>query len=225
MNKKQYNKKLEKFNSYPDTIKPESKKAVNIHYKFQDKQNSKLGKIAHFSTNLSTCSQKCSYCYAKKAIRMYKNTRANYDNNTNVLKSSGILPDVPKNRDIIRMYVAGDMSTVKEIKAWINLASKKENRQKIFFGYTKAWINPELLPELEKLKSLNNVILRASMDKQTGYDIPKNWAGAGINNPETIKHAKKLYVCKFEKNKIKCDSCRICFRKNLSHFSIFFNMH
>lgn len=202
-------------------------KAQKTHYKFMKKQTSKMGKIAHFSTDHTTCFRVCSYCYGKKAVNMYKATKRNYENNTKVLNGGGSLPDIPKNADIVRMYVNGDFHTLHVINQWYMLARK--NPQVKFFGYTKQWQNRKLLSGLEKLKQLPNVVLRASVDCETGYNIPKGWSIAGIYTEEVkeiARHYKlKHYVCKFSKNKIKCDSCKICFKSKLSHYAIFFPYH
>ncbi len=196
----------------------------NVHYNFKKEQKSKMGKIAHFSTDHTTCFRKCSYCYGLKIVNMYKASKANYENNTRVLNRGSSLPALPKGSKVVRMYVNGDFHSKHAIREWIALAYV--NKDVKFFGYSKQWQNKELLPLLEKLKSLDNVVLRASVDKDTGYKIPSGWSRAGIFEGNGIHlDNKHYYICKFKDNGIKCDKCKICFSSKLSHYAIYFPKH
>ncbi len=196
--------------------------------KFQLENKTKLGKIAHFSTlPVKTCYQDCGYCYAKKSVRMYPTVKENYTRNTNALNNFENLPDTPKNRKVVRMYVSGDFQNKHAINEWRRLALYTPDT--IFYGYTKQWKNKKLLKELEKLKSYNNVVLRASVDDKTGYNVPKGWIKAGITDSKSrglqLENGVKSYVCKFQDDKIKCDTCRICFSKKLENIEIYFPKH
>lgn len=193
---------------------------------FQKENRTKLGKIAHFSTMpYDTCAQKCKYCYAMKSVNQYPATKANYTKNTDALNNGESLPDIP-NRDVVRMYVAGDFQNLHAVNEWIRLSMS--NPQVKFFGYTKQWLNPTLLPALEKLKNRPNVVLRASVDKETGYAVPKTWTKAGIyENNASLSHvkAKDYYICNFKESKNKCDVCRVCFSSKQQHKAVFFPRH
>ena len=135
------------------------------------------------------------------------------------------LPDIPKSRDVVRMYsTSGDFESIEIVDKWYRLAKRSPN--KIIYGYTKRWQEKSFLPSLNKLRKLPNVILRASIDSSTG-NAPNNWTIAGILEEDSIKNlnGKRAYICKFGKNKIKCDKCRICFRKNLENIAVFFPAH
>ena len=191
--------------------------------KFQTENKHKLGKIAHFSTlPHKTCYQACSYCYAIKSVRQYPNVKKCYTGNTKALNNGALLPDVPKNRNVVRMYVSGDFQNQHTIKEWWRLA--KENKTVTFYGYTKQWKNPELAPFLPALRDLPNVVLRASVDSQIGYDVPKGWTKAGID--DTALKAKKHFICKStSKNGLKCEKCKVCFLPKFRNVPVYFPQH
>ncbi len=196
--------------------------------KFQLGNKTKLGKIAHFSTlPVKTCYQDCGYCYAKKSVRMYPTVKKNYIMNTNALNNGKSLPDIPQSRNVVRMYVSGDFQNKHAINEWVRVALK--HPKVIFYGYTKQWKNKKLLKELEKLKGYDNVVLRASVDDKTGYNVPKGWIKAGITGSKSrglqLKNGINSYVCKFQDDKVKCDTCRICFNKNFKDIEIYFPKH
>ena len=192
--------------------------------KFQPENKSKLGKIAHFSTMpFKTCYQECSYCYALKSVRMYPSVKSNYEYNTNSLNNGAIFGDIPKKRKVVRMYVSGDFQNLHTINQWYVKAI--ENKDVMFYGYTKQWKNAKLVKALTILKSLNNVVLRASVDDQIGYDIPNGWVKSGIFEDKAIK-GDRYIVCKSTtKNGLKCDTCKICFKKNIESVEVYFPKH
>ncbi len=191
--------------------------------KFQLENRTKLGKIAHFSTlPYKTCYQKCTYCYAIKSVRMYPSVKKCYTDNTKALNNGVSLPDVPANRSVVRMYVSGDFQNTWTIYEWCRLAY--DNPNVTFYGYTKQWLNSELLPHLEELKAMPNVVLRASVDLQTGYNTPIGWTKAGINDA-AIK-ATKHFICKStSKNGLKCDKCKVCFLPKFKAVPVYFPQH
>jgi hypothetical protein len=192
--------------------------------KMQDKNLSKLGKIAHFSTlPYETCAQNCKYCYAIKSIKMYTSVRDCYTYQTNSLDYGARLPEVPKKRQTVRMYVSGDYQSVYVISEWIRLA--RENKNVMFYGYTKQWINKDFLPMLNILRLMPNVILRGSVDKDTGYNLPSGWVEAGILENDKPKQGK-YFVCKStSKNGLKCDKCKVCFSVKHKNVPIYFPAH
>ncbi len=191
--------------------------------KMQKENKTKLGKIAHFSTlPYVTCAFDCEYCYAVKSVRMYPSVKANYTRNTQALYNGGLLPDVPKKRDVVRFYVAGDFQNIHAVKEWTRLA--RENKSVMFYGYTKAWTKPELLPYLNIFKNEGNVVIRASVDEKTGYDIPENWTKAGILEDNEKKG--KFFTCKSNKKTgLKCDKCKVCFSVKFKDIPVYFPAH
>jgi len=183
--------------------------------------NSKLGKMAHFSTN---CPFNCKYCYGKKARKQYKNVLENQNNNSKMLADGNELPDIPKSRNVCRMFSAnGDFETVENVKQWIRLAKRFPN--KTIYGYTKRWQTLEFIPELDKLRNMSNVVLRASIDDETGHNVPKGWTKAGILLDSTNTN-EKHFICKSLKNKkLQCDKCKVCFLKRFENVPVYFPEH
>jgi hypothetical protein len=233
--------------AYQETVKrmkPLMSKDSNVSYphdmlkelKFQLK-GSKVGDlIFHFSTNHDTCFQKCDYCYNHSSIRRYKNTGINYDNNTRGIINRLRLPAIPKNKIAGRISLNGDFSfknlkdSIYYIKEWHRLAIANHNV--MFFGYTKSWQDKRLLPYLNAFKAEKNVVLRASVDDDTGYKIPATWSMAGIESETVIKKASKktVFVCKFNQKdhklyKVTCDKCKICFNKGSENVVVLFPKH
>lgn len=202
----------------PSKVKP-------LKMKFQKENRAKLGKIAHFSTlPYITCFKDCSYCYSVKSVRMYPSVKECYINNTNRLNNGERLPEIPKNRSIVRMYVSGDFQSVWVVSEWIRLA--RENKHVIFYGYTKQYKSKidGMLPMLNILKSLKNVVLRASVDSEMGYNVPVGWVKAGIL--ENNKKEERYFICKSNKsNGLKCSACKVCFLPKYQNTPVYFPPH
>ena len=207
--------------------------------------------MCHLSTNHSTCYRVCKYCYNHKSLNQYKNVGINYDNNTQSIIDRETLPNIPKSRNICRISINGDFSfkndddSIYYIKEWIRLAKYhvgisdkiKTKKHKFghyveFFGYTKSWQNPKLIPYIQELNSLPNVNIKCSVDALTGIRIPKGFKKAGIKYGEikTLKALKGEFICQFgnedNKNMYKktCQECRICINKK-TNVDVYFPSH
>ena len=99
-----------------------------------------------------------------------------------------------------RLHVVGDFYSLAYIEKWRLIIKSCPDIQ--FYGYTRSWRDPELLPALEELRRFPNVQLHASLD-WTHKDTPSSdWrltsiAGTGI-------------PCSYEAKKV--DSCMQCGR-------------
>jgi hypothetical protein len=242
-----FDKYQDAFNDYPDNIIPESKwkqleqdikeiaqkkldkivpdKRVFPKLKFQPRNKTKLGNIAHFSTMpYDTCFVNCKYCYALKSTKRYPTVKACYVNNQERLDKGEKLPSVPKNRSIVRMYVSGDFQSIYVISEWIRLA--RENKTVTFYGYTKQFKNKKdgFLPMLNILRMMPNVVLRASVDATIGYNVPSGWVKAGIL--EDNKKDGRFFVCKSNNSTgLKCEKCKVCFLPKFQHIPVYFPAH
>ncbi len=90
----------------------------------------------------------------------------------------------------------------------------------MFFGYTKQWKNKKFIKALTMLKGLKNVVIRASVDDQIGYDIPETWSKCGVL--EDTPKDKKHFICKCN---VKCDECGFCFDKTKEDIEVYFPKH
>jgi hypothetical protein len=187
-------------------------------------KNSKLGKMAHFSKE---CPFDCAYCYGKKAIHMYKGTRANIKFNTDMMLTNEY-PQIPNNRQVARLFsVYGDFESIEEIKKAIRLA--QNNPSKMIYLYTKTWTIDSYIPYLRYLKNMKNVVLRFSVDSKIGSKVPSDFTMAGIVDNKTDT-SKKHFICKFgtkghKMYKLTCDKCKICFTKSLEKMPVYFPAH
>ena len=189
-------------------------------------------------TSEGTCpgsTEECeSICYAKRVVgtpvwdvweRNTKSETLPWDDDP--------LPDDAK---VVRIHVSGDFTTTSYIEAWIALATKRS--EVLFFGYTRSWRAPMLLPFLERFRALPNVQLFASMDKSMRELPPNGWRrawleddlraisgggpgaeeglefflGEGVHN-FTAVDGEPAYVCPEETGrKPNCQACGYCVR-------------
>ena len=183
-------------------------------------RNKKLGKIPSFSLpSISTCpgaSEWCKkYCYAKGwPLAFFNKNRYT----TNLARSKK--PDFAKTMihrmriyatvsqikyPPFRIHVSGDFYNEAYVNKWIRIV--RTVPQIKFYAYTRSWIRPELLPSLEKLRSLPNMQLFASCDK-TMINPPEGWRIAWI---EDDSRTEGLICPEQSGAKKNCADCKYCF--------------
>ena len=198
-------------------------------FKYAKEQKSKLGKIINFSfLPVLTCVQDCKYCYAKKIVRIYKNSFKRFNENSIHILKTGNFPDLPKSKNkLVRFLVSGDFalkgnSTI-GIYAFIDLVHRYPDYK--FFGFTKTWTKKEFLKPLNVLNSYKNVNLFLSIDSQTGFNYPKNF-NLAITSLEDINRfkGKRFFTCNHSKTKINCDTCLVCIPKR-NNFNLLLPIH
>jgi len=215
-------------------VKPKrvvTKALINISMK-----NTKLGKIPSFSLSaIEACPGKTTWCeskcYADKISRIYKNAYKAYSFNYAVarykqdfvlLMNMELAKLTAKSIKTFRWHVSGDFFNVKYIYDWVNIV--KSNPEITFYGYTRSWSVPDLLPHLEALRSLPNVILFASTDISTVGNAPATWREAFAADDIPFGNQKMLF-CLEQAGKVKtCDQCKICFNQK-STVDIYFKTH
>lgn len=131
--------------------------------------------------------------------------------------------------EIVRIHVGGDFMSEAHIKAWGTLM--KAFPHKTFFAYTRSWAIANLRVELNKLRSLPNFTLFASVDPSTDQTTSayislesENWRKAYIvdNSPLVtniyIQDIKTpTIVCPEQLGKVgSCLECGWCFKEKLS---------
>lgn len=196
--------------------------------------NTKLGKIPSFSLPaISSCPGRTTWCsnlcYADKVARIYKNAAKSYETNMMAttavdfvtLMNDEITKLVNKGIKTFRIHVSGDFYDVKYIYRWVSII--QSNPEVMFYGYTRSWSVDNLLPHLETLRCLPNVILFASTDDTTIGGIPPGWREAFAS--DTKPNGKKMVTCLEQAGKVAtCDKCRICFNPK-SNLNIHFLPH
>ena len=161
------------------------------------KGNSKIGPGIYTYSKLpgrqsGTCpgsSAECEMiCYAKRVI-MNKPVWELWERNT--VRGEN-LPDLPNDAKIVRFHISGDFDTWQYTRAWVMMCEDIPDVQ--FFGYTRSWRVPELLPMLEKLRALPNVELWASLDKSMIDLPPAGWRRAWLEGDPRIVQQGKSYL-------------------------------
>lgn len=191
------------------------------------KGNPKLGpNVFTYSTlpglpeNGGTCpglSDECwSVCFARR-VEHNDLVWSSWTRNTNATE----LPPLPPEAKLVRIHVSGDFNTTKYVEDWIELT--KNNPGVTFWGYTRSWRIPRLLPYLDILRSLPNVSLWASIDGSIDELPPTPWRRAWFETDTRVSRisAKKFVtfdgriaiVCPEENGLLpNCEVCRFCWK-------------
>lgn len=74
-----------------------------------------------------------------------------------------------------RIHVSGDFFSSEYIWRWIGIIA--EFTGTVFVAFTRSWRNASLIDDLDVMRGLPNMRLRASHDYSTG-PIPQGWTGA-----------------------------------------------
>lgn len=185
--------------------------------------NGKLGPnvYTYSKTAVETCPGRTAYCeelcYAQ---RMGPWLDLLHRENT---KRGASLPPLPEDASLVRGHVAGDFDTATYILAWVRLATKRPEVQ--FWFYTRSWRVPTLLPFLEILRQLPNVVMWASMDPGC-EDAPPGWPRAWMEGDARAtsealgdrayrtEDGKPAPICPEQiGTRASCEECGYCFRR------------
>lgn len=201
------------------------------------KGNTKLGPDVYTYSRLPgrayTCpgsTDECEHiCYAKRVVEEHGIVQLIWTANSG---SDEVPSELPPGAKIVRFHVSGDFDTVEYIYQWTELTDHYPWVR--FFGYTRSWRVPELLPALERLRGRYNVQLFASMDKSMTELPPKGWRRAWLEDDlrafanghisphngfsvalagdaDTFFPAQPSLVCPEETGrKASCQACRYC---------------
>lgn len=180
--------------------------------------NSKLGDMPNFSLipgESCTCATElCSNaCYAKAYCRVYKSSEVAYYKNMQLVLldpnwQMPIIKDLSKRPKYFRIHTAGDFFSPKYINEWENII--KAFPETRFLAFTRAWRNPRLRKELNRLRKLPNCQIIASIDAEA-HNAPKGWRTASMGKPETMV-GPTIMCPNFGPAKLTCDKCGICFK-------------
>lgn len=107
----------------------------------------------------------------------------------------------------VRIHEVGDFWSVPYTMAWIRIV--QANPTKRFWGYTRSWTIPDLVPALEELRSLPNMQLFASCDTSMP-DPPKGWRIAWIDGDPRATGVTCLFQQKLPDGSRRKDSCSEC---------------
>lgn len=163
-------------------------------------------------------------CYAARPVT---EKGAVYDMWKRNSEREDVPQELPADAKIVRIHVSGDFTSPEYIQGWFTLVQRHPHVR--FFGYTRSWRVPELLPHLRILRLLPNIQLFASMDPSTEELPPAGWRRAWIaEDPREYEWGQDMkareecrtlkvfdgaftYLCPEETgHKPNCESCRYC---------------
>lgn len=192
--------------------------------------NSKLGRTIHsFSLPvLTTCPGATgwckTHCYANRQRFKYWDVRSYKPNLGQSTDSRYFIQQMTEDLKsftgpAVRIHVSGDFYGIRYIQSWIRIVQAHSHIK--FFGFTRSWAIPKLLPWLESLRGLPNMYLFASVD-HTMPAPPKGWRRAwvkeGDKRAQRQLREKKAINCVYQTHGKTCDKCKWCFsnsRKNI----------
>jgi len=171
---------------------------------YTNKGNSKLGKIGVVNREAGTtcpgASTECStFCYAKKGMFVRFGIQAKYAASTMKLPA--------KYTPMVRIHASGDFDTVEYIEFWISEVRAHPDTK--FWAYTRSWVIPELLPALERLRTMPNMQLFASTDPSMPVP-PEGWRIAYL---ETDTRFRGMECLEQNGEMPDCKTCGYCFAK------------
>jgi hypothetical protein len=103
-----------------------------------------------------------SICYAARPVTEAGPVAEMWARNSS---TEDVPMELPPDAKLVRLHISGDFSSRGYIDGWFALfASRPDVRM---WAYTRSWRVPELLPALDRLRSLPNVQVFASVDKTT----------------------------------------------------------
>lgn len=180
--------------------------------------NRKLGKLPHFSLPpVTTCPGKTELCekicyglhgqftlpnVIEALARRYELSQADSFVGDMIGEVYKLHLPLIKGLYPYRLHEVGDFYSLDYILKWDKIISACPGVT--FYGYTRAWRDPELLPALEELRLYPNLILHASIDWSHEDRPPPDWRIVSIGLQGNL--------CSYERHKVKtCMECGRCF--------------
>jgi len=186
--------------------------------------------VARLDSMHGTCpgaSPEClSICYASRPVAERAAVARMWQVNTHHRD----VPELPADAKLLRIHVSGDFDTVAYIHNWIHRLMERPDVTA--WAYTRSWRIPSLLSALERLRSLPNMQLFASMDASIAELPPAGWRRAWIDgdaragDPQLVQahmddpvthnlttfDGGRTYICPEEtKRQPDCEACKYCF--------------
>lgn len=165
--------------------------------------------LPHLVTCPGATAECKSYCYARKAERMYKQCLpyryANWDASKRsdfAAKAIGELKRM-RTKNAVRIHESGDFYNQAYVNKWVEIV--KACPEYLFTFYTKSFH----LFDFSKLRACKNVVAFASIDPTTPkerLEKAKGWAKATVLQEGKIAR-KGYFLCTGS-----CKSCKHCYR-------------
>lgn len=155
----------------------------------------------------------CQGCYATTGNYRFSNVKKPRAENKEAWQESewvGLMVETLKNDGFFRWFDSGDMYSYE-------LAEKIYEVMKLT-PWCNHWLPTRMnkfekfVPLIEKMNSLDNVVVRFSSDSITGQYI--GGVHGSVIIPETVTD-ESVFICKASENKGKCSGCRACWNKDI----------
>lgn len=223
----------------------------NIPFKFNDR-NGKLGDgIFAFSIDRqrsclgasAVCQEICyGACNRSAWTPFVMRYLDNFTLSRSALFAENMLGSLANERPVaFRVHDVGDFYSANYARKWLKII--RARRDIFFFGYTRAWVSAELVPELRRLAVEPNMTLFLSLDRSMPYDripgtladLPRAWlATTDEDIPQTSLRVAVVFrnlrnkilplknpghfgatVCLAETGqaKVTCRQCEYCWRR------------
>jgi hypothetical protein len=131
------------------------------------------------------------------------------------------VPPIPDDCTLLRLHISGDFTTAEYIDGWVARLTARPDVTA--WAYTRSWRVASLLPALERLRALPNMVLFASMDKSVSEPPPDGWRVAWIDGDP---RAPKRLVCPEQTGRTPdCETCTYCFRNGPNRADVVFLNH
>lgn len=209
------------------------------------KGNAKLGDgIWTFSTpRLVTCpgaTDACKQVCYGKAFKRYPNVEKTHNRMLDASKQDDFVEKMVEEikesgAKIVRIHVLGDFYSLSYTRKWIRIVRSLPDV--VFYAYTRSFACPRILPALNDLRTLPNMVLWWAVDKTStaqppegriaymsldDEDLPPEEASLVFRVMRKTKKVKLngVFVCPKETGKptkdgLHCDSCKYCFKDAL----------
>lgn len=110
----------------------------------------------------------------------------------------------------VRIHSSGDFFSSEYIDFWIDIIRQLPNTD--FWAYTRSWAIDSLLPDLERLRAIENIELFASWD-ETMATPPENWRRSIVVSSQSEVQSTGI-ICPEQTGAVPdCANCRYCMNK------------
>lgn len=127
----------------------------------------------------------------------------------------------------VRIHSSGDFFSKAYIEFWIDLVCSTEDTT--FWSYTRSWTCSDLLPYLNRLRSIKNLQLFASWDITMKYNPPKGWRRSYVyvDAEAMSKHSQsnsEALICPEQIGRVdSCASCGFCLKHRNKDILFYFH--
>jgi len=188
--------------------------------------NRKLGKVPHFSLPpIVSCpgrTELCQkICYGLHGQFTLPNVKDALNRRYELSLADSFVDEMvreiwqlhlPMIKDVqpYRLHEVGDFYDIVYVEKWRQIISSCPHVT--FYGYTRAWRDPELMPALEGLRRYPNVVLHASIDWSHGDRPPPDWriVSIGLEGKNCSYEDRKATTC------MDCGRCFLPVKVNTS---------